>query len=72
MFALFDGHVHPTGKSVMYPILHVFRLTLSQSRIHTFTHGGTVAFYVQAYPRSPVTGRFKATMHPVPDAHLND
>lgn len=41
---LSDGEGYPTGKSVMYPIPHVFSLALSQSRIHAFTHGGTVAF----------------------------
>ncbi len=39
MLALSDGYVHPTGKSVMYPIPHVSSLTLSQSRIHTWGNG---------------------------------
>lgn len=51
MFALSDGYVHPTGKSVMYPIPHVFRLTLSRSRIHAWSNGYLIMFlYIPVHP----------------------
>ena len=34
--------------------------------------GERLPYYVPAYPRSPVTERFKSTMPPVPNAHLDD
>ena len=70
MLALSDGYVHPTGKPIMYPIPHVSGLI-----IKPVTHSHMeerLPYYVLTYPRSPVTGRFKATIHHVPDAHLDD
>ena len=51
MLALSDGYVHPTGKSVMYPIPHVFSLTLSQSRIHIWGNGCLIMFqHISVHP----------------------
>ena len=51
MLALSDGYVHPTGKPVMYPIPHVFSLTLSRSRIHTWRNGCLIMFlHIPVHP----------------------
>lgn len=51
MLALSDGYVHPTGKSVMYPIPHVYSLTLSQSRIHIWGNSGLIMFrHIPVHP----------------------
>lgn len=70
MLALSDGYVHPTGKPV-----NVSNPPRVQSDIKPVTHshmGERLPYYVLTYPRSPVTERFKATIHHVPDAHLDD
>lgn len=70
MLALSDGYVHPTGKPV-----NVSNPPRVQSDIKPVTHshmGERLPYYILTYPRSPVTGRFKATTHHVPDAHLDD
>ena len=54
---------------------HVSNPPRVQSDIKPVTHshmGERLPYYVLTYPRSPVTGRFKATIHHVPDAHLDD
>lgn len=51
MFALSGGYVHPTGKSVMHPIPHVFSLTLRGSRIHTWGNGCLIMFlHIPVHP----------------------
>lgn len=51
MLALSDGYVHPTGKSVMYPIPHVSSLTLNRSRIHTWGNGCLIMFlHIPVHP----------------------
>lgn len=33
--------------------------------------GERLPYHVLTYPRSPVTGRFAASIHPVPDEHMD-
>lgn len=56
---LSDGEGYPTGNPVMYPILHVSGLALSQSRIHTWVDSCLIMFR-------------HIPIHPLPNAHLDD
>ena len=70
MLALSDGYVHPTGKPV-----NVSNPPRVQSDIKPVTHSHMeerLPYYVLTYPRSPVTERFKATIYPILDEHMDD